>query len=319
MPRLTKILGMSQNAIELRGITRTFGSNQALRGVDLVLPGGPVGLLGPNGAGKSTLLKIILGLLNPTSGEGSVFGYPISPNSTAPAQLRSLVGYMPEADALVPSLRGIDYVSLAGELCGLTRKQSLRRSHEVLEYLELGEARYRNVEEYSTGMKQRVKLAQALVHDPPLLLLDEPTSGLDPAGREAMLRLLKQLGQDFGKTMLISTHLLADVETVCERVVILYGGQIAGVGTVAELCPPRPGRYRVRVIGDTNSFSSQLQAHKIEILNRSPQGEWVIRGAADLTVNQLIEYAHRSSCTLRAAIPDDETLEETYRRLVASR
>jgi ABC-2 type transport system ATP-binding protein len=134
-----------------------------------------------------------------------------------------------------------------------------------------------------------------------------------------MLRLLKQLGQDFGKTMLISTHLLADVETVCERVVILYGGQIAGVGTVAELCPPRPGRYRVRVIGDTNSFSSQLQAHKIEILNRSPQGEWVIRGAADLTVNQLIEYAHRSSCTLRAAIPDDETLEETYRRLVASR
>ncbi len=310
---------MPTNAIELRAITRTFGKNYALRGVDLVLPGGAVGLLGPNGAGKSTLLKIILGLLNPSSGEGNVFGFPISPSSTAPAQLRSLVGYMSEADALVPGLRGVDYVGLAGELCGLTRKQSLRRAHEVLEYLELGEARYRNVEEYSTGMKQRVKLAQAIVHDPPLLLLDEPTSGLDPAGREAMLRLLKQLGKDFGKAMLISTHLLADVETVCERVVILYAGEIAGTGTVADLSPPRPGRFRVRVVGDTNSFSDQLNSNNIEILNRSPQGEWVVRGPKELTVNELIEYAGRSSCIVRSAIPDDETLEETYRRLIGVR
>src|SRR5258708_27221447 len=133
---------------------------------------------------------------------------------------------MPEADALVPGLRGVEYVGLAGELYGMPRQQAQRRAHEVLTYLELEEARYRKLEEYSTGMKQRLKLAQALIHDPPVLLLDEPTSGLDPAGRDAMLRLLFRLGRAHGKSVLLSTHLLGDVERVCDDVLILDKGRI---------------------------------------------------------------------------------------------
>ena len=195
--------------IDLRNVSRWYGTFQALREVSFELRPGRVGLLGPNGAGKSTLLKILLGLLPPSSGYGRVLGHPIGQDGTA---LRRAIGYMPESDALVPGLRGAEYVALAGELYGMPRREAQRRAHEVLTYLELEDARYRRLEEYSTGMKQRLKLAQALVHDPPMLLLDEPTSGLDPAGREAMLRLLLTLGREHGKSILLSTHLLGDVE-----------------------------------------------------------------------------------------------------------
>ncbi|MGH7057885.1 MAG: ABC transporter ATP-binding protein, partial [Acetobacteraceae bacterium] len=191
--------------IDLRDVSRWYGSFQALRDVTFQLAPGRVGLLGPNGAGKSTLLKILLGLLPPSSGGGRILGHALGADGTA---LRRAIGYMPESDALIPGLRGAEYVALAGELYGMPRREAQRRAHEVLTYLELEDARYRRLEEYSTGMKQRLKLAQALVHDPPMLLLDEPTSGLDPAGRDAMLRLLLTLGRDHGKSILLSTHLL---------------------------------------------------------------------------------------------------------------
>ena len=173
--------------IELDHVLRWYGSQHALRDVTVRLPPGRIGLLGPNGAGKSTLLKILLGLLPPSSGTGRVLGLDLGRSGV---ELRRAVGYMPEADALVPGLRGAEYVALAGELYGMPPREARRRADEVLTYLELEDARYRRLEEYSTGMKQRLKLAQALVHDPPVLLLDEPTSGLDPSGRDAMLRLL---------------------------------------------------------------------------------------------------------------------------------
>src|ERR1700726_4401022 len=202
--------------IPLPAVSRWYGTQQALREVSLRLETGRIGLLGPNGAGKSSLLKILLGLLPPSSGGGRVLGHDLHGDGTA---LRRLIGYMPEADALIPGLRGADYVALAGELYGMPRREAQRRAHEVLTYLELEDARYRLLEEYSTGMKQRLKLAQALVHDPPALLLDEPTSGMDPAGREAMLDLLLRLGRDHGKAILLSTHLLGDIERVCDAVV----------------------------------------------------------------------------------------------------
>src|SRR6266403_1741015 len=209
--------------IELHNVDRWYGTQQALHDVSLHLEPGRIGLLGPNGAGKSTLLKVLLGLLAPSSGGGWVLGHPLGRAET-PAldqnhvnsqrqassngiDLRRAIGYMPEADALIPGLRGAEYVALAGELYGMPRRQAQRRAHEVLTYPDLEDARYRRLEEYSTGMKQRLKLAQALVHDPPVLLLDEPTSGLDPAGREMMLRLLLSLGRDHGKSFLLSTHL----------------------------------------------------------------------------------------------------------------
>ena len=221
--------------IALDDVTLSYGSNHALRGVTCRLPPGRIGLLGPNGAGKSTLLKILLGLLRPTSGSGQVLGVDLR---HAGPLLRRAVGYMSEADALVPGLRGVDYVALAGELYGMERAQAQRRAHELLTCLGLEDARYRALEEYSTGMKQRIKLAAALVHDPPMLLLDEPTSGLDPAGRDAMLRLLLGLGRDHGKSFLLSTHLLGDVERVCETVLIIHQGRVLRQGGVEELRTP---------------------------------------------------------------------------------
>src|SRR3954469_11740860 len=218
--------------VELHNISRWYGKNHALRDVTLALPAGRIGLLGPNGAGKSSLMKVLLGLLPPSGGTGRVLGHDVGGSGVA---LRRAIGYMPEADALVPGLRGADYVALAGELYGMPRKQAQRRAHEVLTYLDLGDARYRRLEEYSTGMKQRLKLAQALVHDPPALLLDEPTSGMDPAGREGMLDLLLRLGKDHGKTILLSMHLLGDVEKVCETVVIMDRGRVLAQGGVQEL------------------------------------------------------------------------------------
>src|ERR1051325_9890928 len=232
--------------IELSKISRSFGTTQALSDVNLKLEIGRIGLLGPNGAGKSTLMKILLGLLPPSSGTGRVLDHDLA---TAGVELRRTIGYMPEADALVPGMQGAEYVALAGELYGMARKQALRRAHEVLTYLDLGDARYRKLEEYSTGMKQRLKLAAALVHDPPALLLDEPTSGMDPAGRDAMLDLLLCLGRDHGKAILLSTHLLGDIERVCDAVVILHEGRVLCQGPVRELCRRRQDRYRLQVQG----------------------------------------------------------------------
>src|SRR5580765_241686 len=217
---------MTDYLIDLQDVSRDFGALTALRDVTLRLAPGRIGLLGPNGAGKSTLLKILMGLLPPSSGGGRILNHALTSDSPANWQLRRDIGFMPEADALVPGLKGVEYVALAGELYGMPRQQAARRAHEVLTYLELEDARYRQLEEYSTGMKQRLKLAQALVHDPPVLLLDEPTSGLDPSGREALLQLLLTLGKEHGKSLLLSTHLLGDVEQVCETVVILHHGQV---------------------------------------------------------------------------------------------
>lgn len=304
--------------IELAGITRSFGAFIALHDVTLTLPPGRIGLLGPNGAGKSTLLKILMGLLAPTGGTGRVLDEQLGDDSDSQGnwRLRRLIGFMPEADALVPGLTGVEYVSLAGELYGMPRREAQRRAHEVLSYLELEEARYRRVEEYSSGMKQRAKLAQALVHDPPVLLLDEPTSGLDPAGRDAMLRLVKALGTDHGKSVILSTHLLADVEAVCERVVILAGGRIRGQGTVAELCARRLDRYRIRIQGEPTAFRQELVSGGVTVLSDDGQGEWrvaVPTGWANLNFFRLAD-AH--DVVIRSLVPDDETLEELFLRTV---
>src|SRR5947209_19584508 len=245
--------------IDLRSISRDFGTFHALRDVTLQLPPGRIGLLGPNGAGKSTLLKILMGLLAPSSGGGRILGHELTAGAgVGNWELRRDIGFMPEADALVPGLKGVEYVALAGELFGMPRKDAQRRAHEVLTYLELEDARYRKLEEYSTGMKQRLKLGQALVHDPPVLLLDEPTSGLDPAGRDAMLRLLLRLGRDYDKSLILSTHLLGDVEQVCEQVVILFGGQVRGQGGGGDLCVRQQDRDRLLIQGDGEAFWEEI-------------------------------------------------------------
>lgn len=309
-----------QLLIELTAVTRIFGAFTALADVTLSLPPGRIGLLGPNGAGKSTLLKLLMGLLSPTSGTGRVLDQELGGDrdSADNWRLRRLIGFMPEADALVPGLTGVEYVSLAGELYGMPRRDAQRRAHEVLSYLELEEARYRRVEEYSTGMKQRAKLAQALVHDPPVLLLDEPTSGLDPAGRDAMLRLVKSLAIDHGKSVILSTHLLADVEAVCERVVILAGGRVRRQGTVSELCARRLDRYRIRVQGEPDGFRRELLASGVNLLADNGHGEWRVAVPSGWTNLALFRLANANNVVIRSLVPDDETLEELFLRTVGA-
>jgi ABC-2 type transport system ATP-binding protein len=300
--------------IDLHHISRWYGKNQALRDVSLALEAGRVGLLGPNGAGKSTLMKIVLGLLPPSSGSGEVLGRNVR---TAGIELRRAIGYMPETDALIAGLRGAEYVALAGELYGMPRKQALRRAHEVLTSLDLGEARYRRLEEYSTGMKQRLKLAQALVHDPPALLLDEPTSGMDPAGRDGMLDLLLRLGRDHGKAMLLSTHLLGDVERVCDAVVILHEGRVLCQGPVNELCRRRHDRYRLQIQGNPEAFLEELRLEGVQVLHDNGRGELRVVVPPGWTTRAFFVLADHHGVVVRALQVDDEDLEELFHRVVA--
>ena len=306
--------------LSLTDITRTFGAFTALHGVSLELPPGRIGLLGPNGAGKSTLLKILMGLIPPSSGSGRVLDQPLGGDRDGQSnwQLRRLIGFMPETDALVPGLTGIEYVGLAGELYGMPRQQAQRRAHEVLSYLGLEEARYRKVEEYSAGMKQRVKLAQALIHDPPVLLLDEPTSGLDPAGRDAMLNLVRELAVDHKKSIILSTHLLADVQSVCERVVIMAGGLVRGQGTVEELCARRNDRFKIRIQGDTTRFRDDLTSGGVQVLAESSQGELRVTVPLKWSNWMFFKLAEANDVVIRSLVRDDESLEELFLRSVAT-
>jgi ABC-2 type transport system ATP-binding protein len=304
--------------IDLTHVSRTFGTFTALHDVTLRLPPGRIGLLGPNGAGKSTLLKILMGLIPPSSGTGVVLDQPLGGDrdSSSNWKLRRLIGFMPEAEALVPGLTGLEYVGLAGELYGMSRRQAQRRAHEVLGYLGLEEARYRRVEEYSAGMKQRTKLAQALIHDPPVLLLDEPTSGLDPAGRDTMLKLVRELAAEHGKSVILSTHLLADVQAVCERVVILAGGRVRGEGTVEELCARRTDQYRLRVQGDVARFRDDLVNEGVAILAENDRGEFRVSVPAGWSNLVFFKLAEVNDVVIRSIVRDDETLEELFLRTV---
>jgi ABC-2 type transport system ATP-binding protein len=300
--------------IELEGITLRYGKLEALRGITLRLPPGRTGLLGPNGAGKSSLLKVLMGLVPPTSGTGTVLGHDLS---TAGPELRRRIGYMPEADGLVPGLTGVEYVTLAGELCGMPRRDAQRRAHELLSYLEMEDARYRKVEEYSLGMKQRIKLAQALAHDPPLLFLDEPTSGMDPAGRSAMLDLLARLGRDFKKSILLCTHLLGDVERVCQSVLILAGGRLLRQGSVRDLCAWRQNRYILRVEGDPSSFLEELALEGVRAHKENEAGLVRAEAPPGFSTRVFFILAESSGVTITGLTRDQDTLEEAFHRALA--
>ncbi len=300
--------------IELTNISRTFGQTQALIDINLKLEVGRIGLLGPNGAVKSTLMKILLGLLPPSSGTGRVLDHDLA---TAGVELRRAIGYMSEADALVPGLQGAEYVALAGELYGMARKQALRRAHEVLTYLDLGDARYRKLEEYSTGMKQRLKLAQALVHDPPVLLLDEPTSGMDPAGREGMLDLLVTLGKEHKKAILLSTHLLGDIDKVCDAVIILHHGRILCQGPVQQLCQSRHDRYKLQIQGEPNALLDDLRLEGVQVLHDNGRGEYRVQVPTGWTSQAFFKLAQVHEVVVRGLQADNEDLEELFHRVIS--
>jgi ABC-2 type transport system ATP-binding protein len=252
---------MSETVAVLEHVGVRYGTQWALSDVSASFPSGAVGLLGPNGAGKSTMLKALLGLIKPHSGRISVLDLDVA---VAPLEIRARVGYMPENDTQIPGMTAVQFVAYCGELSGMPMADAMQRAHEVLYYVGLGEARYRNVETYSTGMKQRIKLAQALVHDPDLLLLDEPTNGMDPKGREDMLALVRDIAFNKHISLILSSHVMPDVESVCGAVVVMNRGQVVMQGPIASLKKPAGHIFEVRVKGNREAFVETLRTQSFE-------------------------------------------------------
>ncbi len=243
--------------IETRALTKRYGAHvTALDSLTLDVEPGIIGLVGANGAGKSTLLKILLGLLEPTSGSASVMGLDVARQGP---EIRQFVGYLPEHDCLPPDLSATDFVTHMGRMSGLPASASRERTAEVLRHVGLYEERYRPIGGYSTGMKQRVKLAQALVHDPKLLLLDEPTNGLDPAGRDEMLDLVKRTGTEFGIATVVASHLLGEIERVCSFLLAIDNGRLLRAAPIASFTE-RTGTLGVEVEDGADALAARLTA-----------------------------------------------------------
>jgi len=241
--------------IETRQLTKRYGASvTALNGLDLVLEPGVIGLVGANGAGKSTFLKILLGLIEPTSGSASVLDLDVARDGPA---LRQFVGYMPEHDCLPGDVSATEFVTHMAQVNGLPRAAGRERTAETLRHVGLFEERYREIRGYSTGMKQRVKLAQALVHDPRVLFLDEPTNGLDPAGRDEMLDLVRRTGKEFGISIVMASHLLGEIERVCDYLVVIDGGHLLRQGPIGDFTAAT-GVLAVEVEGEPARLAARL-------------------------------------------------------------
>ena len=301
-----------ESVVSITDLSVVYGRQAALRDVNAQFPRGAVGLLGPNGAGKSTMLKALLGFVKPTRGSMRVLGLDVA---KSPTEIRARLGYMPEIDAHIPGMNAVSFVAYCGQLAGLPAVDAMQRAHEVLYYVGLGEARYRNIETYSTGMKQRIKLAQALVHDPDLLFLDEPTNGMDPKGREEMLDLIRDLAHNKGVSLILSSHLLPDVEYTCDHVVVLHQAHVATQGPIEELKGPRGSAFELRVKGDRVAFARSLaeagmapKAAEDDIMRVFVPHELGARALFQLAAREGVQVRH-----LRPSVP---TLEDVFAQAV---
>jgi ABC-2 type transport system ATP-binding protein len=295
--------------VALDGVTVLYGPRAALQDVTTVFGGGAIGLLGPNGAGKSTMIKALLGFIAPDRGRMLVLGLDVA---HAPLEIRARVGYMPESDAHIPAMNAVTFVAYCGELSGLPRADAMQRAHEVLFYVGLGEARYRNVETYSTGMKQRIKLAQALVHDPDLLFLDEPTNGMDPKGRDEMLELIRDLAHHKGVNVILSSHLLPDIEFTCDDVVVMDKGRVAAAGPIQSLKQPRGQVFELRVkTADLAGFIARLGAAGLEC-HATDDDVMRVFVPGDGGAHDLFAIAAREGVQVRHLRPSVPTLEDVF-------
>jgi len=297
--------------IELRDVHKRFGAVHALRGATGAISGRITGLLGPNGAGKSTLIKALLGLVE-FEGEGTVLG--MSPKTDGPA-VRDRVGYMPENEAYLPGMSAVEMCVYAGELSGLPRQEAMQRAHAALYYAGLEEKRYQPIDGYSTGQKQRVKLAAALVHDPEVLFLDEPTNGLDPRSREEMLELIVDMPEKRGCSIVLSTHLLPDVDRVCDQVVIMHQGRIRFSGDIAKLRQSVGGTYRIEVKDGVDRLVTSLGAAGIAAKAVSPIALAAPLGdAPDASI--VFRAAKDASVQVRGFELEKESMEAAFLRVI---
>lgn len=301
--------------LEIKGVSKRYGRHWALRDVSLQLPRGIVGLLGPNGSGKSTLIKSLLGLVRVDCGVGRVLDF------QWPAQVRVLrdhVGYLPEDDCYIESLQGIESIQMMARLSGLHRTEALRRAHEVADFCDIGQERYRTVDTYSTGMRQKLKFAQALVHDPQWLILDEPTTGLDPAQREQLLERISILAREKGKSILLSTHILHDVQRVCESVVILVRGQVRLFDSLENLQRPSRAGLQISVVSDAELLRDQLQQRGIASQGVGP-GELRVDGEGEDVLRAIWSASHQTGVLVQRIDPFRNSLEQTFLDAVASK
>jgi len=300
--------------ISLKGVSKFYGHLKALDDLSVDVRPGAIGLLGPNGAGKSTLIKALLGLVRLTVGEARVLDLDVRRQAR---HIRQQVGYMPEDDCYLSGLGGVQSIAYAGELAGIPPRTALRRAHEMCDYVGIAEERYREVQTYSTGMKQKVKLAQALIHAPRLLFLDEPTTGLDPQGRERMLRLMKALPEKKNVTVVVSTHILQDVEACCDSVLILGRGKLLVYDDLRNLRTAVEPSLTVRLTGNAAAFAKSLGelGFPAEALD-----DECVRAAGDSEgiSSVLFEAAKRTGAVVRQIEPGRTSLEDIFLKAVGA-
>ncbi len=297
--------------ISSKGVSVKYGQIVALDNFTVNVPSGIVGLLGPNGAGKSTFIKVILGMLVPQKGQITIAGHNPFTESTL---VRDMIGYMPEHDCLVDNFTAIDLVSYMGQISGMKKRDAMPRSHEMLDFVGIGEERYRLISSYSTGMKQRVKLAQAIVHDPKILFLDEPTNGMDPQGREDMLDLIKKIS-DSDKSILVSTHILDDIEKVSDHAMIISNGKLITQGNLNELLAGKENLKYVKVRGNEPAMinfvkllKDSYDVHSVTL--ESGQTRIVFMNPGD--GNSIFKLSQVANVQLRAYSPERATLEDVF-------
>jgi ABC-2 type transport system ATP-binding protein len=297
---------------ELNNLTKTYGRVTALNGLSLSVPEGAIGLLGPNGAGKTTMIRSLMGLIRVDSGEGTVLGLNIRRD---PLGIRQRVGFVPEDECLFPGVEGIEFVSYAGELSGMKRADAMQRAHEVLDYVALGEARYRKVDSYSTGMKQRLKIASAIVHDPRMVILDEPTNGMDPAGRIEVLELASDLARNKGMSLLFSSHLMPDVEAVCDHVLVMGRGRLLEQGSVADLTRADRPVFEVRLKSNSPAWIERIHSRGCVVETRDDS--LLVELPAGQTPALLWRTALETGEQIRTLRPLRSSLEEVFLKAVA--
>jgi len=297
-----------KSVIDINNISFSYGKLKALKNINLKLEPGIYGLLGPNGAGKTTLLKILLGFLTPDTGNGSIFGFNIIKNIK---QIRKKIGYMPEDETLIPDLDGISLTSYLAELSGLSSENAMKRAHEVLFYVNLEEERYRQATEYSTGMKQKLKLAQAIVHSPDLLLLDEPTSGMDPQARKDMINLIKKIAREGETSIIYSSHILSDIEESCNQVIILNKGKTLAIEKIADLKKNNFNSYEIKLKNNIENFLSKLKENKAKY-SLTERGIFKVNVPSNITPQKLFKLASITNTQIRHFRNTRTTLEERF-------
>lgn len=294
--------------IDLKEITKHYGKLRALDKVSLQLGAGVIGLLGPNGAGKTTLIKVLLGLVRMTAGSGTVLGFRLGVQFRA---IRARVGYMPEDDCYIAGLSGVEMLRFVARLSGMPSIEALRRAHEILDFSGIEQERYRQVETYSTGMRQKLKFALAIVHDPPLLILDEPTAGLDPEERVAMFGRVRVLAGKLGKTVLLSTHILPDVQALCDTVVILAKGRVRVVDRLETLCRPAEPIYRIRVLGQPAPLAERIRREGLEV-HAEANGTLRVTSHDPEITQRVWDWARQTAVGIRTLEPARNSLEQIF-------